>query len=105
MSAPGSNIRTFLAIAAALESGMSIEDVARLRSQVARTRLNHSRAINRDVSIVVQAEIRDKEILECFIEDTKRGERKGGGTGASRANEARKLKVAKWDMKHRRRYS
>ncbi len=100
-------IRTFMNVIGALREGAPVEGVKRMQAQVERTNAKHAGAINRDISVMTQEQIRDAQIRQCFFEDTQRGERgkSGGGNGASRANEAKKLKVTKWDMKHRRRYS
>jgi hypothetical protein len=99
------NIRAFMNVIGALREGAPVEGVKRMQAQVERMNAKHARAVQRDISTMTQEQIRDAQIRQCFLEDTKRGERKGGGTGASRANEAKKLKVTKWDQKHRRRYS
>ncbi len=101
------NIRTFMNVIGALREGAPVEGVKRMQAQVERMNAKHARAVQRDISTMTQEQIRDAQIRQCFLEDTKRGERKGGGggKGASRANEAKKLKVTKYDMKHRRGYS
>jgi hypothetical protein len=83
--------------------GMDEVDIDRIRRQNALYLSIQERRRRFDISTVVQSDLRDKMIQQCFLEDTKRGRRKGGGSGdGGKVNEAKRLKVKKWDMKHRR---
>jgi hypothetical protein len=96
------SVRAQVNLNALRELGIPEELIALAQRKNDAVNERQARRRNREVSFMVQSDILGREIRECFFEDTKRGERGGGGRGSDhKRNEALRRKVVQYAIRQR----
>jgi hypothetical protein len=97
------SVRARVNTATALLLGADPVDLDRVNAANETQEQRAQRRVQHDISASIQADMLNRQIHDCFREDTQRGERgKGnGGNGDSRRASAMKLKLVKFGSRSR----